>query len=195
MMARALAAWASRQPAGPASPQAPVIPANAGSSRGRPVRGRPPGSRGCRDSEPGTDASDLPGCGRSYRYRLEESEGSFTFELEGEVRRACQTAIDFSIESRFPPPSGGDGRRACAALNPAGPTPSRGPGSARSCTCGWMATCSCSSGRSLRPARGGGGATLPPPKRPGMSWLPCPARCWRCWSAKGIGWSETRPSW
>ena len=35
MMARALAAWASHQSAGPASPQAPVIPANAGSSRGR----------------------------------------------------------------------------------------------------------------------------------------------------------------
>ena len=35
LMARALAAWASRQSAGPASPQAPVIPANAGSSRGR----------------------------------------------------------------------------------------------------------------------------------------------------------------
>ena len=33
LMARALAAWASRQSAGPASPQAPVIPANAGSSR------------------------------------------------------------------------------------------------------------------------------------------------------------------
>ena len=35
LMARALAAWVSRQSAGPASPQAPVIPANAGSSRGR----------------------------------------------------------------------------------------------------------------------------------------------------------------
>ena len=35
MMARALAAWASRQSAGPATPQAPVISANAGSSRGR----------------------------------------------------------------------------------------------------------------------------------------------------------------
>ena len=35
LIARALAAWASRQSAGPASPQAPVISANAGSSRGR----------------------------------------------------------------------------------------------------------------------------------------------------------------
>ena len=35
LMARALAAWVSRQSAGPASPQAPVIPGNAGSSRGR----------------------------------------------------------------------------------------------------------------------------------------------------------------
>lgn len=35
MMARALAAWVSRQSAGPASLQAPVIPPNAGSNRGR----------------------------------------------------------------------------------------------------------------------------------------------------------------
>ena len=39
------------------------------------------------------------------------------------------------------------------------------PGSAQSCTCGWMVPCSCSSGR-----RPGDGAMLPPPKYAEMSW-------------------------
>ena len=40
--------------------------------------------------------------GEVYRYRLEDSEGDFTFELEGEVPEGLPPAIAFNIESRGP---------------------------------------------------------------------------------------------
>ncbi len=44
----------------------------------------------------------------TYRYRLEELEGSFTFELEGETTLGLPSAITLSIESHLlPSPSGG----------------------------------------------------------------------------------------
>ena len=41
-----------------------------------------------------------PDAGDLYRYRLEESEGGFTFELEGEAPEGLPPAIAFNIESR-----------------------------------------------------------------------------------------------
>ena len=38
--------------------------------------------------------------GEVYRYRLEDSEGGFTFELEGDVPEGLPHTITFSIESR-----------------------------------------------------------------------------------------------
>ena len=43
-----------------------------------------------------------PDAGDLYRYRLEESEGGFTFELEGEAPEGLPPAIAFNIESRGP---------------------------------------------------------------------------------------------
>jgi len=41
-----------------------------------------------------------PVAGEVYRYLLEESEGSFTFELEGDVLEGLPDSLTFSIESR-----------------------------------------------------------------------------------------------
>ena len=41
-----------------------------------------------------------PETGEAYRYRIEEREGYFTFELEGEERTGVEPAITVSIESR-----------------------------------------------------------------------------------------------
>ena len=84
-----------------------------------------------------------PEAGEVYRYRIEDRENQFTFNLEGDVAADLKPPITLGIES-----PGGPGK-GYAALRRAVSTPSAGPGSARSCTCGWKAICSCSSGRTL----------------------------------------------
>ena len=41
-----------------------------------------------------------PETGEAYRYRIEEREGYFTFELEGELRSGTEPSITVRIESR-----------------------------------------------------------------------------------------------
>ena len=41
-----------------------------------------------------------PDTGEIYRYRLDEREGNFTFELEGEIQDGLLAAISLDIESR-----------------------------------------------------------------------------------------------
>ncbi len=50
-----------------------------------------------------------PAAGEAYRYRTEESEGRFTFEVDGEAAPGLPPAITLSVESPLPPSPAGEG--------------------------------------------------------------------------------------
>ncbi len=94
-MARVLAGWASQRPVGAVSPV----------SRGR-YAGEAQPLAVCRGAEATVTQSRgemremYPVEGEVYRYRLEDSEGSFTFQLEGDAPEGLLPAITLNIESQ-----------------------------------------------------------------------------------------------